>query len=176
MFLSGTCGAQGETLVEPFVAPRSFFSTISTFSTAIPVRAAGDCRPYRWRGLTPPPLYILYTVNKLRWATKASLTFRHVLRPRRPQPNGRGGSPLPPAATTRPRSGLSKNLFACVRERYLRSPRRSVSGAFCCSSEFLLHVLLISTANTVRAAGDCRPYRWTTHGPPPLHSLHFLHG
>ena len=80
MFLSGTCGAQGETLVEPFVAPRSFFyifyilytvkfisrrdtqshaerppplyilyisytvkllSTISTFSTAIPVRAAG---------------------------------------------------------------------------------------------------------------------------------------
>ena len=55
--------------------------------------------------------------------------------------NGRGGSPLPPAATTRSRSGLSKNLFACVRERNLRSPRRSVSVAFCRSSEFILHDL-----------------------------------
>jgi|GEM_PF-1785275 len=53
-----------------------------------------------------------------------------------------------------------------------------------------LHDLLISTANPVRAAGDCRPYHWTPHGPPfyilyifytvnypdPLHDLHVLHG
>ena len=47
-----------------------------------------------------PPLYILYifyTVNKLRRATKASLTFRRLLRPPRPQPHGRGGSPCRPS-------------------------------------------------------------------------------
>ena len=37
-----------------------------------------------------------------------------------------------------------------------------------------LHVLLISTANPVRAAGDCRPYRWTPHGPP-LYILYILY-
>ena len=112
-------------------------------STAKPARAAGDCRPYRWTAHGPPfyILYIFYTVNKLRRATKAPLTFRHMLRAPRPQPNGRGRSPLRPAATTRPRSGLSKNLFACVSERYPRSPRRSVSVALCCSSEFILHSL-----------------------------------
>ena len=25
---------------------------------------------------------------------------------------------------------------------------------------------ILYTVNIVRAAGDCRPYRWTTHGPP----------
>ena len=65
VFVSGTRGAQGVALVEPFVAPRSFFSTISTFSTANIVRAAGDCRPYRWTTHGPPLyiFYILYTVK-----------------------------------------------------------------------------------------------------------------
>ena len=68
--MSGTCGALDGALATSFVAPRSLFSlfsTISTFSTASTVRAAGDCRPYRWRGLTVTPslyiFYISYTVN-----------------------------------------------------------------------------------------------------------------
>ena len=57
------------------------------------------------------PVPILDTINKLRGTTKASLTFRHSLRAPPPkvgtavpcgppplQPNGKGGSPLPPVA------------------------------------------------------------------------------
>ena len=82
VFVSETCGAFRRNVSEPFVAPRSLFSTISTFSTAIPVRAAGDCRPYRWtthgqtraggRGLPPLPLERAH-------APPLSLHFLHFL-------------------------------------------------------------------------------------------------
>ena len=62
---------------------------------ANPVRAAGDCRPYRWTPHGPSfyILYIFYTVNKLRGATKAPLTFRHLLRT--PAPNPMVGAAIP---------------------------------------------------------------------------------
>ena len=106
------------------------------FYTVKPVRAAGTAAPTGGRPTTTPnpvrpvnpvypppiPFYILYTVNKLRWATKASLTFRHLLRAPRPQPTVGAAVPCRPPPPLRPRSGLSKNLFAFICERYPRSP------------------------------------------------------
>ena len=75
---------------------RPFCDSLSTLL----MRPLYPILPSRSIPCTPPfyILYIFYTVNKRRWATKASLTFRRLLRTPRPQPNGRGGSPLPPAA------------------------------------------------------------------------------
>ena len=78
--------------------------------------------------------------------TQSSAVRKPTTRPRKgecraperhahPHPHGRDCSPLRPVApTTRPRSGLSKNLFACVRERNLRS----VQAKRRCAEEALL--------------------------------------
>ena len=49
------------------------------FSTAIPVRAAGDCRPYRW---TPhgPPFYIFYILYTVKFISRRD-TQSHAERP-----------------------------------------------------------------------------------------------
>mgnify|MGYP006962949070 FL=1 len=57
----------------------------------------------RFTGLTRligPPFYILYTDNKLRGATKGFPNVSPHASPATPPTNGRGGSPLRPAATT----------------------------------------------------------------------------
>ena len=102
------------------------------------------------------------------------------------RPKGRGGSP--PAARTVLVVENGKKWMAVPhqhpgregrhtgRPRRTRHPRQSQVSQLSRMSHFPqsctilsktpLHVLLISTAKTVRAAGDCRPYHWTPTDAP----------
>ena len=165
VFVSDTCGAQGETLVEPFVAPRSFFYILYILYT-VKLPHAGQLgqpgQPGRVGRTRYPPLYILYTVNKLRWATKASLTFRRLLRTPRPQPNGRGGSPCRPPRPYHWTPHGPPPFYISYTVRISPSSPRSPD----------LH-------GQTRAGGRGLPPLPLegAHGHPlSLHFLHFLHG
>ena len=93
-----------------------------------------------------------------------------------PQPHGRGGSPLPPAPPPDREAVSLKTCSPLFLSGTCGASRRSVSVAFCCSSEFLLHVLLISTAIPVRAAGTAAPtVGGGSRSPPSLYIFYILY-
>ena len=76
-----------------------------------------------------------------------------------PRTHGRGRSPLRPAAP-----------LDATRDDWDGRDIRDSPGCLGCPRcpvySHLSLTLQLSTAIPVRAAGDCRPYRWTLHGPP----------
>ena len=81
-----------------------------------------------------------------------------MLRTPRPQPHGRGRSPLRPAPLDATRDDWDGRDIRDSPGR-LGCPRRPVYS-------HLSLTLQLYMAIPVRAAEDCRPYRWTPHGPP----------
>ena len=64
VFLSGTCGAQGVALVEPFVAPRSFFYILYTVKLPHAGQLGQPGQPGRvGRTRYPPPLHSLHFLH-----------------------------------------------------------------------------------------------------------------
>ena len=97
-------------------------------------------------------------------------------RPPRPQPNGRGGSPCRPRRPQTAKRSILKTCSPVFLSGTCGASRRSVSVAFCCSSEFLLHVLLISTAIPVRAAGTAAPtVGGGSRSPPSLYIFYIFY-
>ena len=84
VFVSGTCGAQGETLVEPFVAPRSFFYILYIFYT-VKFISRRDTQSHAER---PPPSTFSTFPTRLNSSPRSP-------RSPRPIPCGRQGTAAP---------------------------------------------------------------------------------
>ena len=58
--------------------------------------------------------------------------------------------------------GRSLRLYILCTVKFIS--RRDTQSHAEKSPFYILYIFY--TVNIVRAAGDCRPYRWTAHGPP----------